>query len=146
MDIAIVLYDRFTALDAIGPYEVLSRIPGANVRFLAEQPGPVKTDNGVLTVLAEHGLGELEHPDVIVVPGGPGEVDVRAGSRVLEWLRGAHETSTWTTSVCTGSLILAAAGLLRGQARHLPLAGARPPEGAGRRCRARSGSSTTASW
>ena len=75
----------------------------------------MKTDNGVLTVLAEHGLDELEHPDVIVVPGGPGEVDVRAGSRVLEWLRGAHETSTWTTSVCTGSLILAAAGLLEGK-------------------------------
>ncbi len=115
MDIAIVLYDRFTALDAIGPYEVLSRIPGANLRFLAEEPGPVKTDNGVLTVLVEHGLDELEHPDVVVVPGGPGEVDVRAGSRVLEWVRGAHETSTWTTSVCTGSLILAAAGLLEGK-------------------------------
>ena len=115
MDIAIVLYDRFTALDAVGPYEVLSRIPEAKVSFLADKPGPVKTDNGVLTVLAEHGLEELEHPDVIVVPGGPGEVDVRAGSRVLEWLRGAHRTSTWTTSVCTGSLILAAAGLLEGK-------------------------------
>ena len=115
MDIAIVLYDRFTALDAIGPYEVLSRLPGATVRFVADQPGPLKTDNGILTVVAEHGLGELEHPDVIVVPGGPGEVDVRAGGSVQEWLRGAHETSTWTTSVCTGSLILAAAGLLHGR-------------------------------
>jgi len=115
MDIAIVLYDRFTALDAVGPYEVLSRLPGANLRFLAAEPGPVKTDNGVLKVLVEHGLEELEHPDVIVVPGGPGEVDVRAGSRVAEWLRSAHETSTWTTSVCTGSLILAAAGLLKGK-------------------------------
>jgi transcriptional regulator GlxA family with amidase domain len=115
MDIAIVLYDRFTALDAVGPYEVLSRIPGAKVRFLADQPGPVRTDNGVLTVMVEHGLGELEHPDVILVPGGPGEVEVRAGGRVLEWLRDAHETSTWTTSVCTGSLILAAAGLLEGR-------------------------------
>ena len=115
MDIAIVLYDRFTALDAVGPYEVLSRIPGAKVRFLAQEPGPVRTDNGILTVLAEHGLEELEHPEVIVVPGGPGEVDVRAGTRVLEWLRAAHETSTWTTSVCTGSLILAAAGLLEGK-------------------------------
>ncbi|HTQ67486.1 MAG TPA: DJ-1/PfpI family protein [Solirubrobacteraceae bacterium] len=115
MDIAIVLYDRFTALDAIGPYEVLSRLPGANLRFLADEPGPVKTDNGILTVQVEHGLGELEHPDVIVVPGGPGEVAVRAGSRVLDWLRAAHQTSTWTTSVCTGSLILAAAGLLEGK-------------------------------
>jgi transcriptional regulator GlxA family with amidase domain len=115
MDIAIVLYDRFTALDAVGPYEVLSRLPGANLRFLAAEPGPLKTDNGVLTVQVEHALGELEHPDVIVVPGGPGEVDVRAGNNVLEWLRAAHETSTWTTSVCTGSLILGAAGLLQGR-------------------------------
>ncbi|HUH80862.1 MAG TPA: DJ-1/PfpI family protein [Solirubrobacteraceae bacterium] len=115
MDIAIVLYDRFTALDAVGPYEVLSRLPGAKVRFLAAEPGPVKTDNGVLTVQVEHALAELEHPDVIVVPGGPGEVAVRAGSQVLDWLRAAHETSTWTTSVCTGSLILAAAGLLEGR-------------------------------
>ncbi len=115
MDIAIVLYDRFTALDAVGPYEVLSRIPGAKVSFVADRPGPVRTDNGVLTMLVEHGLEALEHPDVVVVPGGPGEVQVRAGSRVLDWLRGAHETSTWTTSVCTGSLILAAAGLLEGR-------------------------------
>jgi transcriptional regulator GlxA family with amidase domain len=115
MDIAMVLYDRFTALDAVGPYEVLSRLPGARFRFLAAEPGPVTTDNGVLTVLAEHGLEELERPDVIVVPGGPGEVAARAGGRLLEWLRRAHATSTWTTSVCTGSLILAAAGILRGK-------------------------------
>jgi transcriptional regulator GlxA family with amidase domain len=115
MDIAIVLYDRFTALDAIGPYEVLSRLPGARVRFLAAEPGPVTTDNGLLTVLAEHGLDELERPEVIVVPGGPGEVAARAGGRLLEWLRRAHATSTWTTSVCTGSLILAASGILEGK-------------------------------
>ena len=114
MDIAIVLYDRFTALDAVGPYEVLSRVPGAQLRFLAVEPGPVRTDNGVLTVLAEHGLDEVPRPEVIVVPGGPGEVAARAGGRLLEWLRRAHATSTWTTSVCTGSLILAAAGLLQG--------------------------------
>ena len=97
------------------------------MRFLAAEPGPITTDNGILTVLVEHSLDELEHPEVIVVPGGPGEVAARAGGRVLEWLRRAHETSTWTTSVCTGSLILAAAGLLRGQARDLPLARARAP-------------------
>jgi len=115
MDIAIVLYEKFTALDAVGPYEVLSRVPGAQLRFLAVEPGPVKTDNGVLTVLAEHGLDEMPRPEVIVVPGGPGEVAARAGGRLLEWLRRAHETSIWTTSVCTGSLILAAAGLLEGK-------------------------------
>ena len=114
MEIAIVLYDRFTALDAIGPYEVLSRIPGARVSFVAEQPGPVCTDNGMLTIIAECSLAERAHPDLLLVPGGPGEVAARAGAGTLQWLRDAHETSTWTTSVCTGSLVLAAAGLLDG--------------------------------
>jgi putative intracellular protease/amidase len=115
MNIAIVLYDRFTALDAIGPYEVLSRLPGASVSFLAEQAGPVTTDNGMLTLLAEHSLEQVSQPDIVLVPGGPGEVVQRAGSPILEWLRVADRTSTWTTSVCTGSLILAAAGLLDGR-------------------------------
>jgi putative intracellular protease/amidase len=115
MDIAIVLYDRFTALDAIGPYEVLSRLPGARVRFVAEQAGPVRSDNGMLTVLAECSLEQAGQPEIVLVPGGPGEVVPRAGGAVLDWLREIHETSTWTTSVCTGSLILAAAGLLEGQ-------------------------------
>jgi len=115
MNIAIVLYDRFTALDAIGPYEVLSRLPGANVAFLAAEPGPVRTDNGMLTVLAEHSLEHMPHPDILLVPGGPGEVAARAGGAVLDWLKEADRTSTWTTSVCTGSLILAAAGLLNGK-------------------------------
>jgi transcriptional regulator GlxA family with amidase domain len=115
MNIAILLYPGFTALDAIGPYEVLSRMPGAKVTFLAVEPGPVPTDNGMLSVLAEASLQELPAPEVVLVPGGPGEVAARAGGTALDWLRAAHETSTWTTSVCTGSLILAAAGLLDGK-------------------------------
>jgi transcriptional regulator GlxA family with amidase domain len=115
MNIAIVLYDRFTALDAIGPYEVLSRLPGARVTFLAAQAGEVHSDNGMLTLIAERPLGELARPDIVLVPGGPGEVAVRAGAPVLQWLRDAHASATWTTSVCTGSLILAAAGLLDGR-------------------------------
>jgi transcriptional regulator GlxA family with amidase domain len=115
MNIAIVLYDRFTALDAIGPYEVLSRLPGARVTFVASEKGPVTTDSGMLTILAESSLQELTQPEIVLVPGGPGEVAARAGSEVLDWLRLADETSTWTTSVCTGSLILAAAGLLEGK-------------------------------
>ena len=115
MQIAILLYDRFTALDAIGPYEVLSRIPGASLSFVAREPGPISTDNGMLTVLAPKSIAEVEHPDIVLVPGGPGEVAARAGEETLEWLRKVHETSTWTTSVCTGSLILAAAGLLEGK-------------------------------
>ncbi|HEY2142623.1 MAG TPA: DJ-1/PfpI family protein [Solirubrobacteraceae bacterium] len=112
---AIPIYDGFTALDAIGPYEVMSRIPGASVTFLAAEPGPVRTDNKTLTILAERTLDDAPHPDVVIVPGGPGDVVEHAGEPVLEWLRDAHRTSTWTTSVCTGSLILAAAGLLDGK-------------------------------
>lgn len=113
--IAIVLYDGFTALDAIGPYEVLSRLPGATTTFVAERAGAVRTENGALRMLAERSLAEVEHTDVVLVPGGPGEVAARAGGEVLEWLRAVDETSAWTTSVCTGSLVLAAAGLLEGR-------------------------------
>jgi putative intracellular protease/amidase len=115
MDIAVVLYEGFTALDAIGPYEVLSRLPGASLNFIATEQGPLTTDNGMLTLLAERSLAEVRGADIILVPGGPGDVAVRAGGPVLDWLRAAHETSTWTTSVCTGSLVLGAAGLLEGK-------------------------------
>ena len=115
MNIAIVLYDRFTALDAIGPYEVLSRLPGASVAFAAVEPGPVRTDSGMLTLLAERSLEQVREPDIVLVPGGPGEVAARASGAVLDWLKVADRASTWTTSVCTGSLILAAAGLLDGR-------------------------------
>ena len=114
-DIAILLYDRITALDAIGPYEVLSRLPGWTLTFVAVEPGPVQTDNGRLTLVAERSIDALPSPEIVLVPGGPGEVAARAGGPALEWLRSAHETTTWTTSVCTGSLILAAAGLLEGK-------------------------------
>ena len=113
--VAIPLFDRFTALDAIGPYEVLSRLPGASLEFVAAEPGPVSTDNGMLTLVAEHSIADVPAADIVLVPGGPGEVAARAGGPVLEWLQGVHATSTWTTSVCTGSLILAAAGLLEGR-------------------------------
>jgi putative intracellular protease/amidase len=115
MNIAILLYDRLTALDAIGPYEVLSRLPGASVTFVAVEPGPVLTDNGMLTLMAERSIEDVPNPEILLVPGGPGELAARSGGPVLAWLRAAHETSTWTTSVCTGSLILAAAGLLEGR-------------------------------
>jgi putative intracellular protease/amidase len=121
MNIAIVIYDGFTALDAIGPYEVLSRIPGARVTFVATasspegDAGPVTTDNGMLTVIAERSLEQERQPDIVLVPGGPGEVVQRAGGPVIDWLREVDRTTTWTTSVCTGSLILAAAGLLDGK-------------------------------
>ncbi|HEX4838091.1 MAG TPA: DJ-1/PfpI family protein [Solirubrobacteraceae bacterium] len=114
MDIAILIYDRFTALDAIGPYEVLSRLPDARVTFVAEQVEPKRTDTGQLALLADATLDELAHPEIVVVPGGPGQASLMDDGPLHEWLRAAHGTSTWTTSVCTGSLILAAAGLLTG--------------------------------
>jgi putative intracellular protease/amidase len=114
MNVAILLYDRFTALDAIGPYEVLSRLPGASVTFVAAEPGPVVNDKGMLSLIAESSIDEVTAPEIVLVPGGPGEVAARAGGPVLEWLRAVHERSEWTTSVCTGSLILASAGLLEG--------------------------------
>ncbi|MFF8474077.1 DJ-1/PfpI family protein [Streptomyces sp. NPDC015414] len=115
MQIAVVLYDRFTALDAVGPYEVLSRAPGAETVFVAERPGPVRTDTGALALVADRSLGEVRAPDVVVVPGGPGQSALMEHGPLLDWLRAADATSTWTTSVCTGSLLLAAAGLLDGR-------------------------------
>ena len=115
MDIVILVYDRLTALDAVGPYEVLSRLPGAKVTFVAETAGEKRTDMGALGLVADATLDELAHPDVIVVPGGPGQAALMDDGPLHEWLRAVHETSTWTTSVCTGSLILAAAGLLEGR-------------------------------
>ena len=113
MDIAIPLFDGITALDAIGPYEVLSRLPGARVRFVAVEPGPKKTDKH-LTLVADEPLSAVPRPEIIMVPGGFGTRALMTPNPLLDWIRTAHETSQWTTSVCTGSLLLGAAGLLRG--------------------------------
>ena len=115
MQIAILIFDRLTALDAVGPYEVLSRLPNTELTFVAQEPGPKRTDTGQLALLADASLGELPHPDIVLVPGGPGRRALMEDGPVHEWLRAAHETSTWTASVCTGSLVLAAAGLLAGK-------------------------------
>ena len=115
MQIAILLFDRFTCLDAIGPYQVLSGLPGAEVSFVAEHPGPVRDEVGSLVVSAQAGLADVPRPDIVVVPGGPGQNDQMQDGPVHEWLRTADQATTWTTSVCTGSLVLAAAGLLAGR-------------------------------
>ncbi|MEV5683898.1 DJ-1/PfpI family protein [Streptomyces sp. NPDC052164] len=115
MQIAILLFDRFTALDAVGPYEILSRTPGAETVFVAERTGPVRNDSGSLELVAAKTLAEVPAPDVVIVPGGPGQSDQMENEALLGWLRAADATSTWTTSVCTGSLLLAAAGLLTGR-------------------------------
>jgi transcriptional regulator GlxA family with amidase domain len=113
MDIVIPIYDDFTALDAVGPYEVLSRT-GGRVRFVAKQSGPVRTDNGMLSLIAEASLADVPAPDIVVVPGGVSTQQFCQDAEFVDWLRAAHETTTWTTSVCTGSLLLGAAGILDG--------------------------------
>jgi len=114
LKIAILLYEDMTALDAIGPYEVLSRLPDADVRFTAAQKGLVRTDTGFLGLNADHDISEVSEADLLLVPGGPGNAAVRQDGKILDWLRSLHEQTRFTTSVCTGSLILGAAGLLRG--------------------------------
>ena len=115
MRIAILIFEKLTALDAIGPYEVLSRLPDAELRFVAKEAGPKRTDTGALAITADLALGELPDPEILLVPGGEGNRPLLADDEVLDWVRGAHATSTWTTSVCTGSLVLGAAGVLDGK-------------------------------
>lgn len=115
MQIAIALYERFTALDAIGPFQTLAGLPDAEVVFVAEQAGPVRDDTGQLGLVADKTFDEVRSPDIVVVPGGPGQSDQMENESLLGWLRTVDASSTWTTSVCTGSLALAAAGLLKGR-------------------------------
>ena len=114
MQIAVPIFDNFVLLDAIGPYEVLSSMPGATVHFLAAERGPVESDKGMLSVIAEGRYEDVPEPEVLVVPGGIGTRALVTDERLLDWIRSVHSTSRYTTSVCTGSLLLAAAGLLQG--------------------------------
>jgi transcriptional regulator GlxA family with amidase domain len=113
--IAIVLYPGFTALDFIGPYEVLRNLPATEIRFVWHEPGPIAADSGVLMVGATHSFDETPAPDVLLVPGGMTTFEHARDEKLLDWVRRAHETTTWTASVCSGSVILAAAGLLDGR-------------------------------
>jgi len=115
MRIAILIFEKLTALDAIGPYEVLRSVPGWEVRFVGPRKGPVRTDSGALGLSADYSLDEVEEADVVLVPGGEGNRPLLEDEAVLSWLRRVDETSKWTTSVCTGSLVLGAAGLLEGR-------------------------------
>jgi transcriptional regulator GlxA family with amidase domain len=116
MQIAIVLYPRLTALDAVGPYEILRHLPEAEVRFVGAAPGPVVTDSGVLLLGVTHSYAETPNPDIVLVPGsGDRTATTMANQQLTDWLRRVHQTTRWTTSVCTGSMILAAAGILDGQ-------------------------------
>lgn len=115
MQIVFLLFPRITALDFVGPYEVLSRVPGAQVTLVAPDDKPVSTGDGILTFTARRSIAEVSSADVLVVPGGFGTRALERDSRVIEWVRAIHETTTWTTSVCTGALVLGAAGLLSGK-------------------------------
>lgn len=115
MQIAIVLYPGMTTVDAIGPYEVLRFIADVEVRFVTHEPGPIVTASGVLVLGATHSFAETPAPDILLVPGSEAETaTAMADGRLLAWLRQAHETSQWTLSVCSGALVLAAAGILDG--------------------------------
>jgi transcriptional regulator GlxA family with amidase domain len=112
--VSILIYDGLTALDAIGPYDVLRQVPGWEVEFVGKRPGEIRTGAGSLGLIADVGVAEAGDPDVLVVPGGD-TARVMADAELLDWVRAADRGSRWTTSVCTGSLILAAAGLLDGR-------------------------------
>lgn len=115
MKIAVLLYPEFTALDCIGPYEILSRIPDAELKFVSADGGLVTSDTGALSIQTACRLDEMTDPDIVLVPGGPGDQAAIADKRNLDWLRRVDENTKWTTSVCTGALLLAAAGLLDGK-------------------------------
>ncbi len=112
--IVIPLFPQFTALDGIGPYEVLQRIPDIDLTFVGHRRGVVRSDNGMLGIEVDATFDDHPSPDVLVFPGGFGTRALMDDERVLDWVRTAHRTTTFTTSVCTGSLVLAAAGLLDG--------------------------------
>jgi len=112
--VGVLIFDGLAALDAIGPYEVLSRLPGADMRFLATESGPKRTETGHLSLVADYSLADVQAPEIVVVPGGFGTRRLLDDEELLSWIRSAHETSQWTTSVCTGSLLLGAAGILQG--------------------------------
>jgi transcriptional regulator GlxA family with amidase domain len=116
MQIAFALYPGFTALDFVGPYQVLSNVPGNEVVLCAAETGTVSDDNGLLHLDVTTPLAAVPRPDIVLVPGGPGTRHLAVeGSPIVSWLRSVHETTTWTTSVCTGALLLGAADLLRGR-------------------------------
>jgi len=114
MQIAYLLYDRFTALDITGPHEVLNSVPGNESIFVAERAGPIRNESDTLSLVADASLAEVPNPDILVVPGGYGTRALLEHEPLLGWIREVHEITTWTTSVCTGALLLAAAGLLDG--------------------------------
>ena len=115
MQIVIALFDRFASLDAVGPYQVFNHLPGAKVIFASERSGLVCDESGSLALHAEASYADVPAPDILLIPGGPGQSAHMTPTPLTNWLIQADKTATWTTSVCTGALILAGAGLLTGR-------------------------------
>ena len=115
MQIAILIFEKLTVLDAVGPYEVLRSVPGWEVKFVGPEAGAVRADSGALGLIADYSIDEVTEADVVLVGGGEGNRPLLDDERVLGWLRDIDQTTRWTTSVCTGSLVLGAAGLLEGK-------------------------------
>ncbi|HEV3269667.1 MAG TPA: DJ-1/PfpI family protein [Candidatus Rhabdochlamydia sp.] len=113
MQIIFLLYDGMTALDLVGPHEILCRLPGAKVQRVAERPGLIHTDSGLM-LSVEYALSDISHADILVIPGAGNATTLKETPETLDWIRSIHATTTWTASVCTGSLILGAAGILAG--------------------------------
>lgn len=114
IEIAMLLYDNMTSLDFIGPFDVFGIMPNSNIRTVAKKAGPIRIDAGIPLLNAQHGLAEVNSADILFVPGSIDNSHIQRDDEILDWLRRIDQTSRWTTSVCTGSLILAAAGLLKG--------------------------------
>ena len=113
MEMAVLIFDGANALDIVGPCEVLSKVPGMNVRYVSKEPGPKQTSAG-LKLIADHKLEDVTRPDIVLIPGGFGSLSVDKDPEVFEWIRQVHQSSKWTASVCTGALILGLAGILKG--------------------------------
>ncbi len=115
MQVAILIFEKFTALDAVGPYEVFRSVPGWEVTFVAPEAGVMRSDAGSLALVADRSIDEVAEADILLIGGGEGNRPLLEDERVLDWVRAIDATTKWTTSVCTGSLVLGAAGLLAGK-------------------------------
>jgi putative intracellular protease/amidase len=113
LNIVILIFDGLTALDAVGPFEVLAKVPGAKIQFAGLEKGPI-TCRGGLKLYAEYSIEEITETDILLIPGGKGINNLLTNEVVLNWVRMLHNNTKYTVSVCTGALLLAAAGILKG--------------------------------
>tara|TARA_R110002072_G_scaffold106588_3_gene232724 strand:- start:1138 stop:1755 length:618 start_codon:yes stop_codon:yes gene_type:complete len=113
MEIALFIFDKMTPLDAVGPLEVIGRVPGADVKIVGKTAGPVRA--GHIGLTADYAMADVTSPDIVLIPGAADMSHITSDDDILDWVRAVDKTTTWTTSVCTGALVLGAAGLLKGK-------------------------------